>query len=151
MTEDVRLLRTSIDHHGDLPVVLFACLHNSGRSVAAKVLAEALGAGQVTVCSAGSEPGSAVNPHVAAILAERGLSTIGESPKLLTVDLVQSADVVVTMGCGETCPLFPAQRYLDWEVSDPDGQDLDTVRRIVLDIERRVRALLAELSSDLAH
>lgn len=151
MTEDVRLLHTSRDLHGDLPVVLFACLHNSGRSVAAKVLTEALGAGQVIVCSAGSEPGPAVNPHVAAVLAERGLSTAGESPKLLTVDLVQSADVVVTMGCGETCPLLPAKRYLDWEVGDPDGQDLDTVRLIVLDVERRVRALLFEISADLAH
>ena len=136
-------------HRDGLPVVLFACVHNAGRSVAAKVLAESLGIGQVEVRSAGSEPGSVVNPNVAAVLAERGLSTVDESPKLLTPELVQSADVVVTMGCGETCPLFLGKRYLDWEVDDPAGQDLDTVRRIVLDIEGRVRALLAELSGDL--
>ena len=148
MTVEDRSSHESGGRHDDLAVVLFACIHNSGRSVAAKVLTESLGAGQVIVCSAGSEPGSTVNPHVATVLAERGLSTAGESPTLLTADLVQSADVVVTMGCGETCPFFPGKRYLDWEVDDPVGHDLDTVRGIVLDIERRVRALLAELSAD---
>lgn len=136
-------------HRDGLPVVLFACIHNSGRSVAAKVLAESLGIGQVEVRSAGSEPSSVVNSNVAAVLAERGLSTVDESPKLLTPELVRTADVVVTMGCGETCPIFPGKRYVDWEVDDPAGQDLDTVRRIVRDIEGRVRALLAELSGDL--
>ncbi len=135
-------------HRDGLPVVLFACIHNSGRSVAAKVLAESLGIGQVEVRSAGSEPSSVVNSNVAAVLAERGLSTVDESPKLLTPELVRTADVV-TMGCGETCPIFPGKRYVDWEVDDPAGQDLDTVRRIVRDIEGRVRALLAELSGDL--
>ena len=151
MTEDVDGTDVSPDGPHDRPVVLFACVHNSGRSVAAKLLAESLGAGQVDVRSAGSAPGAGVNPHVATVLAERGLSTVGESPTLLTADLVQTDDVVVTMGCGETCPLFPGKLYLDWAVDDPAGQDLDTVRLIVLDVERRVRALLAELATDHAH
>ncbi len=128
-----------------LPVVLYACIHNSGRSVAAKILTEHYARGRVGVASAGSEPGSGVNPLVAAVLAERGLRTDDEVPTLLTSDLVEDADVVVTMGCGETCPFFPGKRYLDWEVEDPAGQDLETVRRIVDDVDARVRALLAEL------
>jgi arsenate reductase len=128
-----------------IPVVLFACIHNSGRSVAAKVLAEHLGVGKVDVRSAGSEPSAAINPVVAAVLAERGLSTEREVPKLLDSSTVLDADIVVTMGCGETCPVFPGKRYQDWPVSDPAGQDLLTVRRIVDDIEARVRGLLTEL------
>jgi arsenate reductase len=128
-----------------IPVVLFACIHNSGRSVAAKVLAEQLGVGKVDVRSAGSEPSAAINPVVAAVLAERGLSTEREVPKLLDSSTVLDADIVVTMGCGETCPVFPGKRYQDWPVSDPAGQDLLTVRRIVDDIEARVRGLLTEL------
>ena len=93
----------------------------------------------------GPEPGSSVNLHVAAVLANRGLSTDAEVPTLLTRDVAQGADVVVTMGCGETCPVFPGKRYLDWEVDDPAGQDRDTVERIVDDIDSRVRALLADL------
>ncbi len=127
------------------PVVLFACIHNSGRSVAAKVLTEHFAKGRVDVRSAGSEPGSNVNPQVAAVLRDRGLSTESEIPTLLTSQLVSVADVVVTMGCGETCPFFPGKRYLDWEVEDPAGQDRDTVQRIVDDIERRVLDLLVEL------
>lgn len=127
------------------PVVLFACIHNSGRSVAAKVLTEHFAKGRVDVRSAGSEPGSNVNPQVAAVLRDRGLSTESEVPTLLTSQLVSVADVVVTMGCGETCPFFPGKRYLDWEVEDPAGQDRDTVQRIVDDIERRVLDLLVEL------
>jgi arsenate reductase len=129
-----------------IPVVLFACIHNSGRSVAAKVLAEHLGAGKVDVRSAGSEPGAAINPVVAAVLAERGLSTEREVPKLLEPSTVLDADIVITMGCGETCPVFPGKRYQDWPVPDPAGQDLVSVRHIVDDIEGRVRAMLAELA-----
>ena len=128
-----------------IPVILFACVHNGGRSLAAKVLTERYGNGAVDVRSAGSEPGSALNPVVVEVLHERGLSTDGESPKLLTFDGVQEADLVITMGCGETCPVFPGKRYEDWELDDPKGQDLDTVRRIVDEIDVRVRALLAEL------
>ncbi len=127
------------------PVVLFACIHNSGRSVAAKVLTEHFAKGRVDVRSAGSEPGSNVNPQVAAVLRDRGLSTELEVPTLLTSQLVSVADVVVTMGCGETCPFFPGKRYLDWEVEDPAGQDRDTVQRIIDDIEHRVLELLVEL------
>ena len=127
------------------PVVLFACIHNSGRSVAAKILTEYLSSGRVDVRSAGSQPGSTVNPRVAEVLAEHGLSTSNEEPTLLTEELVGTADVVVTMGCGETCPYFPAKRYLDWEVDDPAGQDRASVTKIVVDIEERVRDLLADL------
>ncbi|MDA8076341.1 MAG: arsenate reductase ArsC [Actinomycetota bacterium] len=128
-----------------VPVVLYACVHNAGRSVAARVLTEHYARGRVEVRSAGSEPGSSVDPMVAAVLAERGLSTEAEVPKLLTSAAVEGADVVVTMGCGETCPVFPGKRYLDWDVDDPAGADLASVRRIVDAIDRRVRGLLADL------
>ncbi len=127
------------------PVVLYACIHNSGRSVAAQVLTEHYAAGAVEVRSAGSEPGDGVNPAVAAVLVERGLSTADHRPSLLTPESVQGSDVVVTMGCGETCPVFPGKRYEDWQVEDPKGQDLDVVRRIVDDVDRRVRQLLTGL------
>jgi arsenate reductase (thioredoxin) len=127
------------------PVILFACIHNGGRSLAAKVLAEHHGGDRIEVRSAGSEPGDSLNPAVLEVLHERGLSTEGEAPKLLTFEGVQEADVVVTMGCGETCPVFPGKRYEDWPLDDPKGQDVVTVRRIVDEIEVRVLALLAEL------
>lgn len=130
------------------PVVLYACVHNSGRSVAAQVLTERYAGAAVTVRSAGSEPGSGVNPVVAAVLRERGLSTADHVPSMLTAHTVESADVVVTMGCGETCPVSPGKRYEDWPVDDPAGQDLPTVRRIVADVDARVRALLTELGVD---
>lgn len=132
------------------PVVLFACIHNSGRSVAAQVLTQHYAGEAVEVRSAGSEPGDSVNPGVAAVLAERGLSVDDHRPSLLTPDTVQGSDLVVTMGCGETCPVFPGTRYQDWTVEDPKGQDVDVVRRIVDDVDARVRALLAELVPDLA-
>jgi len=128
------------------PSVLFACIHNSGRSVAAQVLARHYAGDAVEVRSAGSEPGSGVNPVVAQVLAERGLPVADHTPALLDADLVQAADVVITMGCGETCPVFPATRYEDWPVDDPAGQDPETVGRIVDDIDARVRKLLAELT-----
>jgi arsenate reductase (thioredoxin) len=127
--------------------ILFACIHNSGRSVAAQALARHYAGDTVEVRSAGSEPGSGVNPVVATVLAERGLPVNDHRPTLLDRDLVQGSDVVVTMGCGETCPIFPGKRYEDWPVDDPAGQDLDTVRRIVDDIDGRVRALLASLTT----
>jgi arsenate reductase len=123
-------------------VVLFACIHNSGRSVAAQVLARQYG---IDARSAGSEPGAGVNPVVAQVLAERGFPVEDHVPTLLTYDGVQQADVVVTMGCGETCPVFPGKRYEDWQVDDPKGQPLEEVRRIVADIDERVRALAASL------
>ncbi len=127
------------------PVVLFACIHNSGRSVAAKILTQYLSCGHLDVRSAGSSPTSAVDPHVAGVLADCGLSTANEEPTLLNSELVATADVVVTMGCGETCPLLPGKRYLDWEVDDPAGRDRESVTRIVADIEQRVRQLLHDL------
>jgi arsenate reductase len=127
------------------PVILFACVHNGGRSLAAKVLAEHHGGERVDVRSAGSEPGTSLNPAVVQVLHERGLSTEGETPKLLTYDGVQEADVVVTMSCGETCPVFPGKTYEDWPLDDPKDQDLDTVRRIVDQVDQHVQELLARL------
>jgi arsenate reductase len=128
------------------PSILFACRKNAGRSVAAKVLAEYYGDGVIDVRSAGSTPGAEVHPEVAAVLAERGLSTDAERPKLLDRGLVEAADLVVTMGCGEECPYVPGKRYVDWEVDDPSGQDLDVVRAIVDDIDARVRVLVSEIA-----
>ena len=127
------------------PRILFACIHNSGRSVAAQVLARRYGGDAVEVRSAGSEPGRAVNEVVARVLAERGLAVDDHAPTRLEPDLVQASDVVITMGCGETCPVFPGKRYEDWPVDDPAGQDLETVRRIVDDIDRRVQQLVGSL------
>jgi protein-tyrosine-phosphatase len=129
----------------DRPVVLFLCIHNSGRSLAAKVLLEHHGDGRVEVRSAGSEPGEQLNPSVVAVLEERGLDASREFPKPLTDDDARAADVVVTMGCGDTCPYYPAKRYLDWELQDPAGLPVEAVRPIVVEIDRRVRDLLAEL------
>ena len=128
------------------PVVLYACLHNSGRSVAAVYLTRHLFGDVVEARSAGSEPGVTVNPVVAEVLAERGIVVTDHAPSLLTAEGVQQADVVVTMGCGETCPIFPGKTYEDWPVDDPKDQDLETVRRIVSDVEARVRELVARLS-----
>lgn len=137
----------------DKPVVLFLCIHNSGRSLAAKVLLDHYAAGRVEVRSAGSEPADQLNPSVAAVLQQRGLDTSKEFPKPLTDGDAQAADVVVTMGCGDTCPYYPGKRYLDWDLQDPAGLPVDQVRPIVDEIDRRVQELLAELTptSQLAH
>ncbi len=127
------------------PVVLFLCIHNSGRSLAAKVLLDHYAAGRVDVRSAGSEPGNALNPSVVAVLKERGLDPSQEFPKPLSEQDAKAADIVVTMGCGDTCPYYPAKRYLDWQLRDPAGLAVDDVRPIVDDIDARVRGLLAEL------
>jgi arsenate reductase len=129
----------------DKPRILFACIHNSGRSVAAQVLTRHYAGDMVEVKSAGSDPGSQVNPVVAAVLAERQLPVQDHRPTKLDWDIVEGSDIVITMGCGETCPVFPGKRYEDWEVEDPAGQDIDTVRRIVDDIETRVQHLLTSL------
>jgi arsenate reductase len=128
------------------PTVLFACIHNSGRSVAAQALTRHHAGDAVLVRSAGSRPGSGVDPVVAEVLAERGLPVADHVPARLDDDLVETADVVITMGCGEACPVFPGQRCEDWPVDDPAGQDTDTVRRIVDDIDARVRTLLSEVA-----
>ncbi|HEV2362053.1 MAG TPA: arsenate reductase ArsC [Acidimicrobiales bacterium] len=129
------------------PTVLFLCIHNSGRSLAAKVLLEHYAAGRVDVRSAGSEPGSSLNPAVVQVLTERGLDTTREFPKPLTDADARESDVVVTMGCGDTCPVYPGKRYLDWELTDPAGLPIEEVRPIVDEIDRRVRGLLDELLS----
>lgn len=128
-----------------VPEVLFVCVHNAGRSQMAAGLLAHHAAGRVTVRSAGSDPAERVNPAAVAVMAELGLDLRREFPKPLTADAVHAADVVVSMGCGDACPVFPGTRYLDWQLDDPAGQDLDTVRAIRDDIDRRVRALLAEL------
>jgi protein-tyrosine-phosphatase len=129
----------------DVPVVLFLCIHNSGRSLAAKVLLDHYAQGTVDVRSAGSEPGDQLNPSVVAILTERGLDTTKEFPKGLTDADAKEADVVVTMGCGDTCPVYLGKRYLDWELDDPAGMPVEDVRPIVDKIDERVKAFLAEL------
>jgi arsenate reductase len=128
-----------------VPTILYACIHNSGRSVAAAKLTQRYAGDRVRVLSAGSEPGSGVNPAVAEVLAEQGIPTDDHVPTLLDYDLVEGCDVVITMGCGETCPVFPGKRYEDWELDDPKGRDAQTVRRIVADIDARVRGLLVEV------
>jgi protein-tyrosine-phosphatase len=130
------------------PVVLFLCVHNSGRSLAAKVLLDHYALGRVEVRSAGSEPGEDLNPSVVAVLEERGLNTSREFPKPLTDEDARAADVVVTMGCGDTCPYYPGKRYVDWELTDPAGLPVEQVRPIVDEIDRRVRGLLAELTGE---
>lgn len=130
------------------PTILFACIHNSGRSVAAQALARHYGGDAVEVRSAGSEPRDAINPTVAEVLSERGLPIADHAPTQLDWDLVQQSEVVITVGCGETCPVFPGKRYEDWPVDDPAGQDINTVRQIVDDIDHRVRELLRSLQLD---
>jgi arsenate reductase (thioredoxin) len=129
----------------DKPVVLFVCVHNAGRSLAGRVLLDHYGAGRVDVYSAGSEPGSELNPSVIALLEERGLDTSREFPKPLTDELARAADVVITMGCGDACPFYAGTRYLDWELDDPKGLSVEEARPIVEEIDRRVRALLEEM------
>jgi arsenate reductase len=129
----------------DVPVVLFLCTHNAGRSVAARVLLDHYAAGRVDVRSAGSEPAHELNPSVVTLLGERGLDPGKEFPKLLSDETARAADVIVTMGCGDTCPVYPGKRYVDWDLDDPAGQPVEVVRPIVEEIERRVQAFFDEL------
>jgi arsenate reductase len=128
------------------PEVLFVCIHNAGRSQMAAALLDHQAAGKVRVTSAGSQPASQLNPAVVAAMAEIGLDISREYPKPLTTGQVQAADVVITMGCGDTCPVYPGQRYLDWDLPDPAGLPLEEVRPIRDEIARRVRQLLDELT-----
>jgi protein-tyrosine-phosphatase len=129
------------------PEVLFVCVHNAGRSQMAAALLDHHAAGRVVVRSAGSAPAGEVNPAVVAAMAELGIDVSREFPKRLTTDAVEAADVVITMGCGDACPVFPGKRYLDWQLDDPAGRSVEHVRPIRDEIDRRVRALLAELVS----
>ena len=127
------------------PTVLFVCVHNAGRSQMAAGYLRELSGGRVEVLSAGSEPKDAINPVAVDAMAEEGIDIANNVPKILTVDAVKASDVVITMGCGDTCPVFPGKRYEDWELEDPAGKDLETVRRVRDDIRGRVEALLADI------
>lgn len=129
----------------DRPAVLFLCVHNAGRSQMAAGFLAALAAGAVEVRSAGSLPADQVNPAAVEAMREVGIDISEQTPKLLTDDAVQASDVVITMGCGDSCPVFPGTRYLDWDLPDPAGQGIDAVRPIRDEIRSRVEALLTEL------
>lgn len=128
------------------PSVLFVCVHNAGRSQMAAAFLSHLAGDRVEVRSAGSAPAETVNPAVVAAMAEEGIDLTAETPKILTVDAVRASDVVITMGCGDSCPVFPGKRYLDWQLEDPADQGVDAVRPIRDEIRRRIRGLLDELS-----
>lgn len=127
------------------PTVLFVCVHNAGRSQMAAGYLRHLAGDRVTVLSAGSAPGESLNPTAVAVMAEEGIDIANEVPQLLSVDSVKASDVVITMGCGDACPVFPGKRYEDWELEDPAGQDLERVRQIRDDIRGRIETLLGEL------
>lgn len=127
------------------PQILFLCVHNAGRSQMAAAFARKLGHGRVVVNSAGSDPTSALNPAVIEAMREVGLDISSESPKRLTHQMGLDADVIVTMGCGDACPVYLGKRYEDWELEDPSGKDLDTVRRIRNEIEDHIVTLLTDL------
>ena len=128
-----------------VPEVLFVCVHNAGRSQMAAGLLDQLSEGRVHVRTAGSEPADRINPAVVEAMAEVGVDLSKEFPKPLTDEVVRAADAVITMGCGDACPIYPGKRYEDWELEDPAGKDVETVRRIRDEIDARVKALLREL------
>ena len=127
------------------PSVLFVCVHNAGRSQMAAAFLTHLSAGAVEVRSAGSEPADRVNPAAVQAMAEVGIDIASEKPKILTDDAVRESDVVITMGCGDTCPFYPGKRYEDWVLDDPAGKDVAAVRPIRDEIRRRVEVLLDDL------
>ena len=128
------------------PSVLFVCIHNAGRSQMAAAWVQHLSGGAVEVRSAGSAPAGSVNPAAVEAMLEEGIDMSAEVPKILTTDAVRESDVVITMGCGDTCPIFPGKRYEDWALEDPNGLGVEAVRPIRDEIEQRVRGLLAELA-----
>ncbi|WP_022879104.1 arsenate reductase ArsC [Microbacterium sp. B19] len=127
------------------PAVLFVCVHNAGRSQMAAGYLRALAGDRIDVFSAGSEPGNAVNPAAVTVMAEEGIDLSSATPQILTTDAVRQADVVITMGCGDACPIFPGKRYEDWQLTDPAGQSVDVVRGVRDDIKGRVEQLIASL------
>ena len=129
----------------DKPVVLFVCIHNAGRSQMAAGYAPPLSHGAVDVLSGGSEPGDQINPIAIQAMAEEGIDISAAVPQLMTTEQVRESDVVITMGCGDVCPIFPGKRYEDWELTDPKGKHIDEVRVIRDDIRGRVERLLAEI------
>jgi arsenate reductase len=130
----------------ELPEVLFVCVHNAGRSQMAAALLQQKAAGRVIVRSAGSTPANELNPEVVRAMSEIGIDISREFPKPLTDEFVRAADVVITMGCGDACPIYPGKRYEDWELEDPAGKDLATVRRLRDEIDVRVERLLEQLA-----
>lgn len=131
----------------DKPTVLFVCVHNAGRSQMAAGYLKHLAGDRVEVLSAGSEPKDQINPVAVEAMAEEGIDIANNTPKVLTTEAVKASDVVITMGCGDTCPIFPGKRYEDWELDDPAGQGIDAVRPIRDDIKRRIQTLVGELLS----
>ncbi|MEV0633160.1 arsenate reductase ArsC [Nonomuraea wenchangensis] len=131
----------------DKPSVLFVCVHNAGRSQMAAGWLTHLAAGRIEVRSAGSAPAEQVNPIAVEAMREVGIDITGEQPKVLTMDAVQSSDAVITMGCGDACPVFPGKRYEDWQLDDPAGQGIEMVRQVRDEIRTRVERLLTELTS----
>jgi arsenate reductase len=129
----------------ETPTVLFVCVHNAGRSQMAAGYTRALSGGAVEVLSGGSEPGDQINPVAVEAMAEEGIDISQAVPTLMTTEQVRESDVVITMGCGDVCPIFPGKRYEDWELEDPAGKDLEAVRRVRDDIRGRVERLLAEI------
>ncbi|MGO2684556.1 arsenate reductase ArsC [Microbacterium sp.] len=127
------------------PSVLFVCVHNAGRSQMAAAFLRSIAGDRIEVRSAGSIPAERINPIATAAMAELSIDIAAQQPKLLTTDAVQASDVVITMGCGDACPIFPGKRYEDWELDDPAGQDLDAVRSIRDDIRARIEQLVTEL------
>jgi arsenate reductase len=128
------------------PTVLFVCVHNAGRSQMAAGYLQHLAGDRIRVLSAGSEPAASVNPVAVQAMAEEGIDIAGNQPKILSTEAVQESDVVITMGCGDTCPFFPGKRYEDWELDDPGGQPIDAVRPIRDEIRARVEALVEEIA-----
>lgn len=135
---------TSIDNK---PTVLFVCVHNAGRSQMAAGYLKALSKNGIDVLSAGSEPAGQINPVAVEAMKEDGIDITTETPKLLTVDAVKESDVVITMGCGDACPIFPGKRYEDWKLDDPAGQGIESVRPIRDDIKARIQNLISELQA----
>jgi arsenate reductase (thioredoxin) len=130
------------------PEVLFVCVHNAGRSQMAAGLLERMAEGRVQVISAGSEPADELNPAVVEAMSEIGIDVAMERPKKLENEMVRESDVVITMGCGDACPIYPGKRYEDWDLEDPAGKDLETVRQIRDEIGHRVKSLIASLNAD---
>jgi protein-tyrosine-phosphatase len=128
------------------PTVLFVCVHNAGRSQMAAGFLQAIAGDRIDVRSAGSEPKDAINPMAVQAMSEAGIDITAGTPKLLTIDAVKQADVVITMGCGDACPIFPGKRYEDWQLDDPAGQSIEAVRVIRDEIRSRVETLVAELA-----
>jgi arsenate reductase len=132
------------------PTVLFVCVHNAGRSQMAAGYLQALAGDRVQVLSAGSAPKDAINPVAVQAMAEEGIDISASAPKVLTVDAVRESDVVITMGCGDACPIFPGKRYEDWELDDPAGQGIEQVRPIRDEIRRRIESLVDEIAPQTA-